>query len=519
MLDRKVFDTQIQEMSRAIYAYCLARTSSRHDAQDLAQDILLEIYRCIDSIRDERAFYGFMWAVAGNVYKRWCRKKRQDTQLRERLISIRESRENTNEDDLVVLLRRELALLSKTYREAAVLYYVRNKSCEEIADMLGISVSMVKYLLFKTRQIVKEGMNMERNYGEQSYHPRELELQFWGCNSSHYADACESKIAQNILFACYQDKLTAEQISLEIGVMQPYMEDDLKRLHNYGLLIKEGRKYTANVVVFTETLVREIRSKTKERIESAAGMIAACIEEKNGQRKAGTLGSNCSPEVLSWQITCMLLYQAVVVRILNEHQFSNLSNRTGAKCLIWAVERNETEPGKIGISNGQNSTGDYIQFMDFCIHGEMLHRYCSSVRPAVNLLLDIARGKTQGFSENDWMEVAEMIERGYVISAQERIAVNMPVYTQTRYDQLLRELEEPILSLECEMKAIVLEIEETLKNQIPQHLKRSEQDLAHLRLLEDGISAVVECLLREKVLTPYRKGEMLATTYIVLKEN
>lgn len=472
------------------------------------------------NLRDERAFYGFMWSVAGNVYKRWCRKKRQEMQIKDNLIFSLEVEEEKEDEELLAHLRRELALLSKKYREAAVLYYVKNKSCEEISEILTISISMVKYLLFKTRQIVKVGMSMERHFGEQSYYPRELDLQFWGCDSGQYAEVCNGKIAQNILFACYQDKLTAEQISLQIGVMLPYMEEELDQLLNCGLLIRDGRKYTANIVVFTTELVQEIRNQTNTSIGKIAEIIAKGIEE-NAMKVRRIAGYNYSMriETISWQVTCMILYHAVVTRLINTHQFTLSANRIRERCLIWAVEREGNASYAVGISNRQNSRGDYIQFMDFPAHGEMLHRYCYSRRSAANLLLDIACGRTDGFSENDWEEVAEMMNRGYVISDREHVFVNMPVFTQMQYDQILQSIDNTIQCIEREMRGIVEEISQILKNQIPLHLRNSANDLAYLRLLEDGISAEIEYLLRNKVLVPYCQGEMLPTTHIVLKNN
>lgn len=126
------------------------------------------------------------------------------------------------DDSALYLLRRELTLLSDKYRKAVVLYYIENKSCSEISNHLSISESMVKYLLFKSRQTLKEGMSMERNYGRQSYNPKGLSLLFWGNGANRYYHLCDSKISQNILFACYNDKLSAEQISMEIGVALPY---------------------------------------------------------------------------------------------------------------------------------------------------------------------------------------------------------------------------------------------------------------------------------------------------------
>lgn len=92
---------------------------------------------------------------------------------------------------------------------------------------------------------------MERNYGQQSYNPKGLSLLFWGNGANRYYHLCDSKISQNILFACYNDKLSAEQISLEIGVSLPYMEDKLAELCEYELLKKDGNRYYTNIVIFT----------------------------------------------------------------------------------------------------------------------------------------------------------------------------------------------------------------------------------------------------------------------------
>lgn len=69
-------EARIAEVSKTIYSYCRAKTSTREEAEDLSQDILLNLIRSVGSLRDERAFYAFMWGVAGNVYKQWCGKNR-----------------------------------------------------------------------------------------------------------------------------------------------------------------------------------------------------------------------------------------------------------------------------------------------------------------------------------------------------------------------------------------------------------------------------------------------------------
>lgn len=123
------------------------------------------------NLRDDKAFYGFMWGVTSNVYKNWCKKKKKRV-LVERDDSIPDQNDildhllTTNSE--IVLLRRELSLLSEKHRQATILYYVEDYSVAKISQALDISESMVKYLLFKARKIFREGMNMDRTYGEQS---------------------------------------------------------------------------------------------------------------------------------------------------------------------------------------------------------------------------------------------------------------------------------------------------------------------------------------------------------------
>lgn len=175
-MDKHELDTKISDIAKTILSYCIARTSNRFEAEDLAQDIILEIYKSAENIRNADAFYGFMWAIAGNVYKQWCKNKskNKECELTDNLIDVAETFDDDNFE--LYLLRRELTLLSEKYRKATILYYIENKPCSEISKHLSISESMVKYLLFKSRHILKEGINMERNYGLQSYNPKELSI-------------------------------------------------------------------------------------------------------------------------------------------------------------------------------------------------------------------------------------------------------------------------------------------------------------------------------------------------------
>ena len=121
-MDKKELDMKVTEAAKSILSYCMARTSNQMEAEDLAQDIIVEIYKSAPNIRCADAFYGFMWAVAGNVYKQWCKNKAKNPvcELNENLPA--ELFETDDDSTELSLLRRELTLLAEKYRKAVILY-------------------------------------------------------------------------------------------------------------------------------------------------------------------------------------------------------------------------------------------------------------------------------------------------------------------------------------------------------------------------------------------------------------
>ncbi len=526
-MDKHELDARVAEIAKSLLSYCTARTSNHFEAEDLAQDIILEIYKSVDNIRNVDAFYGFMWAVAGNVYKQWCKSKarNKECELTENLYDealYDEAELLYDETSELYLLRRELTLLAEKYRRAVILYYIENKSCSDISKRLSISESMVKYLLFKSRKILKEGMSMERNYGQQSYNPKGLSLLFWGNGANRYYHLCDSKISQNILFACYNDKLTAEQISLEIGVSLPYMEDKLNELCEYELLKKDGNRYCTNIVIFTRDFANEVNIKTAELRKRIADILIKAISEHEMEvRDTGFAGADMSNNSFAWQMVSFILYQAVIEILPSKIKVVYPKDKFGTECFVWGSENGEQNSWKsqfdFGISNTANEMGDYIQFMDFPINGEMVHHYCFNRQNVTNVFLDVAKGNTEHFSENDKALAADMVRKGYIISNEKGLLVNAPIFTKEQHQKVKDIFADTAIKIASEAETLMETVTRILKEHIPVHLKKSAKDMAYLRLFEDAISAPVAILYDRKYLLPYNGDGVLPTTYVILK--
>ena len=509
---------KIAEVSKTIFSYCMAKTPTREEAEDLSQDILFELLKSAENIRDDSAFYAFMWGVAGNVYKQWYRKKLKNNicELTDNIPAEDDFIEDNGSD--IYLLRRELALLSEKYRRATILYYIDGLSCSEIASALAISTSMVKYLLFKSRKILKEGMGMERNLGELTYNPKSLFPMYSGQGPNHFFEFMQSKIKQNIVSACYNNALTVQQISLETGIPLPYLDDEIKELEERQIIIREGTHYKANVIIITSECADEIeRSVTKYHKLIAENLTNFIHDQLDEYKKLGFIGHNFSENTLRWQLS------AIFFRTILNLFCNNISDAPktawGEPAYLWLVEK-INERRIFNICDVDSNRSDRVYFLDYWNAGKGKgdhHDFFGNDR-YTNIFCDICRGEKLNFSEYDLEAVAEMIKKGYVIKENETYRATVPVYTSEQYRTIINQIKGFITA---ELASIVQEMDKSavkiLSDHTPRHLQNQVAGIASMDKFINAICIPATILIEKQILkTAWHPLEM-PTTYVVLK--
>ena len=87
---------------------------------------------------------------------------------------------------------------------------------------------------------------MAREFGVRSYKPEEVR---YSCSCDSFGKygqpwtIINHKMYKNIFLEAYGNPSTAEELSLELGVALPYMEDELNYLTEQTLLVRNGDKY------------------------------------------------------------------------------------------------------------------------------------------------------------------------------------------------------------------------------------------------------------------------------------
>jgi len=487
----------------------------------LAQEIIVELVKSVENIRDDKAFYGFMWAVARKVYAMWCRKraKLNTGELPDDLADDTDYFDIDDNTDLY-MLRRELTLLSEKYRQAVILYYLENKSCSEISSILCISESMVKYLLFKARKILKEGMYMERNYGEQSYNPKQLSLLYMGEGPNKYWNITDSKkIPQNILWACYNDNLNAEEISLQIGVALPYLEAEIKILEKAGLLIQKGSRYSTNIIIFTNEFKIELSAKIESKQELIADTLYNFIVDNEDKIKdIGFHMNGMSRNSFLWHISCaafQLLFGKITER---DYPFEKYPvTAFGEKAFVWGDESPSNILGLCNMSSHDGSLDEgEIRFLDYLPNPKSEHAYFYRNRKLANFYIKLASGKIKNPNEHEKEFIADLIANGYALNNNGEISITTPVYTQSQINELYSLLSPMIEELLKSAADIQEAAEKVLKNHVPAHLKQQTAGIICMRMFDEVIGASTEIMRRKDYLKINWSACEMPTVYVVL---
>ena len=301
------------ENMKTIFAYALHRVSNREDAEDLAGDIVVAVLENAHTLRCDDAFFGWFWAVAANTVKKFYRKKSRTVS-----VETEDIPEDEDAEDILLrkeetaLLRRELSLLAGEYRKCTVAYYFDGLTCRQIGEKYGISVEMVKYYLYKTRRILKEGLTMTRTYGEKSYKPADFYFGtiFSGAYNAEYRNLFNRKLPGNILYCAYYTPMTLQELSLELGVAAVYLEDEIALLQKYELMTESGGKYQTKLCIFTKDFDTDLHRTAEERLTGRLGEILASVKEKLPRiRQVGFRGCGMTDNRLLWAFYFKLMQE------------------------------------------------------------------------------------------------------------------------------------------------------------------------------------------------------------------
>ena len=242
-----------------IYGFCIRQTYNREEADELSQEILYTALKQLPTLQEEAKFEAWLWGLAANVTRVYRRKQGKQRAMYsfDTLENVAYEEDYTAiDEDLRNWVRSKIAQLSKIYRDMIVFYYYDNLSCKEIAERLQIPEGTVTWRLSKARnKLKKECVIME----ETALRPIAMGIGIHGSGNYNGKDIpfpqtfINDALSQNILFHCYEEPQTVEDLSKLCGVPAFYIEDAVRNLLNREAAVEQLQgKYRTNFLIYGE---------------------------------------------------------------------------------------------------------------------------------------------------------------------------------------------------------------------------------------------------------------------------
>jgi len=169
--ERELFYDLIKPCERAVFLTAFSVLKSEADAEEVVQEAALKAYKALSSFRGEAKFITWLVKITLNEARMRLRRSRAESEVSlEDFVDDGDSdytpavltdwreipSEALDRKELRVLLQRGLDELPEKYREVLILRDVRELNIEETAQLLGISIGVVKTRLFRARLMMQK---------------------------------------------------------------------------------------------------------------------------------------------------------------------------------------------------------------------------------------------------------------------------------------------------------------------------------------------------------------------------
>lgn len=171
MTDEKFKDLVIQ-YEKLVFTVCYQLVRDYHESQNLTQETFLAAYRHIDTYQGDN-YKPWLIRIASNKAKDYLksayarRVQLDDDSVGEQMIDMR-----AGPDDAYIQKETSAAILQaihnlkEPYQKAVSMYFLEEKSAEEIAEILGRPVKTVQTQIYRgkflLREMLKETVGKER---------------------------------------------------------------------------------------------------------------------------------------------------------------------------------------------------------------------------------------------------------------------------------------------------------------------------------------------------------------------
>lgn len=489
--------TELEQNIDFLLSAALHKCGSLEDAEDLVQETLLSALTFLSKggvIEDMKAW---LLTVLNRRFYDMLRKKYSKPTISCDMVFDIPDKDDALEDIIkseeAENIRREIAYLSKLYREVIIRRYMKNQSVEQIARELNIPVGTVKSRLSGGREQIKKGFEAMESYTKQSYEPELLHVACSGrsgLNGEPYSIVNNDLISQNILIASYSEPITVSDLSRKIGIPAAYIEPLVQKLIDNELMAQIGSKVYTDFIIFSNDDATRFIPAQKEFVSTHFQKLWQPVSKGFEKLQAADFYKKLNHRQKNklkyyFFIKCLdsSIYQAGS-RIYNGVQ--NFPDRpNGGKWIAFGYRNPEKLDARYSYSGERwDSLEKYAGSKFICIHVydtplERKRYYWGKngkiddveILKLLYILHENIHPEDVGFNLMLLENIPHLTEYGVLAREAGKTTVDIPVVSSPEYNEITNIVQAAATEIADNITSVLAEYLKNAKTPIPKHLK------------------------------------------------
>ena len=157
--DKQIFSVLVDRYKNLVFTLCLRLLKNREEAEEVAQDSFVKIYKSLNKFKGEAKFSTWVYRVTYNNCLDFLKAKKR--KLQELSVDAYDGFEIEDLDNAIDILEEKerksailscINMLNEDDAFLLTLHYYEDQSVKEIAEIMNLSVANVKVKLYRGRK-------------------------------------------------------------------------------------------------------------------------------------------------------------------------------------------------------------------------------------------------------------------------------------------------------------------------------------------------------------------------------
>ncbi|MFA5543815.1 MAG: sigma-70 family RNA polymerase sigma factor [Bacilli bacterium] len=529
-------DMQVNKLLNSadkIFFYCVKRCNSKSDAEDLSQDILLDILININKGIKINNFDYYIWKICKNHYSKYINSKVTSRNNFVDNVDIDEAADNINilediiKSEEISSLNRVIKTLSSDYSEILYSYYIEDRTLAYISNELNLPLGTVKRRLFDIRNKLKEYLKMERLNGKKAFVPKKFSTVKSGGGSINPHGCTKSLINKNLLFHSYDNPCTLEDYALELGIAKPYIEEIVNELVQATLLTKSNNKYITNFPIISKELITKLNKVIKDESNNYTNVLVIFCKKYFSKFKEIVNNDHFDDNELMWVFMFIINRFAETYFVTKNDEISDYVGRhkdSGGswdfhmvedydKEIVYFISENwfgNNNYGIKGISHPSSCWTTNDELFNTISYSKSLNGSGTEDIFRLDYIEYVIKNPNMKYSEVDKSNLYKidfLVKNNYLYIENDEIKFNFVLFSKEQYNTLnnLFKYHEELNGAKEEKNNLINKLKEVIINYLPNYLSIDADYLADSQFCGSIREYVIRSFFHNGLIKPVNK--------------